>query len=158
LERDERFRSRLVLDVLDAETRAPVDPIAVDVIPVGPALHESWAAPTVVRRPGGATIEPLHPRDWRVWVRVGRAIVGEDFRIEEGEAEVHVTIPVGRPGILSGRVEIDAEDAPERPLVLFLFGDGNRVGGTEWQGGSLLDAYDRVEPDGSFRLEDVSPG
>ena len=158
LERDERFRSRLVVDVVDAETGAPVDPVAVQVTPSAPGPHESWAVPTIVRRPGGATIEPLHPNDWRIWVRVGRTIASQFVRIGEGEAEVHATVPVGKPGVLSGRVELEGEDTPVQVCVLYLFGNGHRPGNDEWKGGSLLDAFRPIEADGTFRLEDVTPG
>lgn len=158
LERDERSRSRLLLDVVDAETSAPVDPIAVQAFPNASGAHDSWANPIILRRPGGATIDPLHPGDWRIWVRVGRVITSQVLRIEEGEAEHRATVSVGRPGVLSGRVEFDGENDPVRVCVLSLYGDGDRPGDNEWKGGSLLDAYRPIEADGSFRLEDVSPG
>jgi hypothetical protein len=161
LERDERTRSRLVVDFVDVDTGAPVDPTAVAVLPNAPATYESWATPTVVRRPGGATIEPLHPNDWRIWVRVGRTITSQLVRIEEGEAEVRATVPVGRPGVITGSVECEGADAAEQVCVLFECGNGFRPGDSdhdEWSGGSLLTAFRPIEPDGTFRLEDVSPG
>jgi hypothetical protein len=120
--------------------------------------HASYAMPNVLRRPGGATLEPLHPGDFRIWVRAGRAITSQSVRIEEGEAEVRATVPVGRPGVISGRVEFDGESDPLRVCVLSLYGDGNRPGNNEWKGGTLLDAFRPIETDGTFRLEDVSPG
>jgi hypothetical protein len=108
---------------------------------------------------GLATIEPIYAGDWVLWVRTpAHAIARQMMHVDEGTAETAFTVRVGRPAILSGRVEFDGISPVRSVCLLFLIGDGDRPGGNDWRGGSLLDSYIRVQPDGSFRLENVTPG
>jgi hypothetical protein len=96
-----------------------------------------------------------------MWVRVeGRATAFVDFEIEPGQAEVVQRIAVGSAGTLAGRILFDERIQRREGFVSAQVGTAVVPAGGDWSGASasVSAAELPIEADGSFRLDQATPG
>jgi hypothetical protein len=143
---------------VDAATGDPCRPDHVLVVPATSGLTAPRGLPA--RTTGDlVTAEGLWPGTWRIWVGVpDRVLAVEDFRVEEGQAELEVRVEVPARGTLYGRVEFG--DVPAMDSI-YVHALGRRVlGGAvpSWARRSdLVGMFPFGSPGREFELP-VAPG
>jgi len=155
--------ARLVARVIDADTRAALDPIAARLLPrieLEPGA-QTPVPPAPRRVAGGAVVEGVRPGAYRLWAR---ADAGEpahvDFEVTETDRELELTIPVGGPSSLSGRVLLDGTIDPTHARVSAQIVDSRSSlpWGDEWKTTSQWHGMQPIDAEGCFRFEALIPG
>ena len=156
-------RARVVAHVIDASSRRPLDPTAVRLLPrfeFEPGANRP-VPPSPLRIAGGATVDGVRPGSYRLWARTAEGEPAHvDFEVADTEREIELTIAVGGPSSLSGRVVLDKSIDPThvRVSAQILNLQTSMPWGDEWKTDSVWRGLQGIEADGSFRFEGLIPG
>jgi hypothetical protein len=153
--------SRVVAEVVDAVTGAPLDPGREMLIAADPsqAVAVYRGAPTV--SPGRIVYEGIVPGEWTLWVLAdGRAAAHVAVRVAPGQEEVRVRVPCPAPGSVRGRVEGLPASAMGRAGMVFLaqVGVASKPSWVELESDPEMINAARLESDGTFLVEGCPPG
>ncbi len=153
-------KARVVAQVVDADTGAPLSPDEAQLIPARQEDRDLWNGHGKIELASGSlSAGRVRAGAWKLWVRIpGRPAAFVSLDVAEGQVEVPVRVAVGRPGTLRGRLEL-GDVGIEMPTWVSLGHEG--VWCTpEWAGYRTEKAIggERVGPDGTFEFPRVAPG
>jgi RNA polymerase sigma-70 factor (ECF subfamily) len=148
--------ARLVADVVDATSGAPLDPTEAHVHRVGHA--DGWFPGAATLSVGSVVVEHLFPDTWEIELRVkqgGR--LRRAFEITAPEQELHLKLAVGATGEIVGRVKWPEGRRPQYAGVFVIPDRCHAADGDGRPLGDVTDGFAHIGADDRFHFKDVQP-
>jgi len=155
----DRAEGRLVAELVDADSGVPLDALSAGLHL--PDREPGRKVPQARISAGRVAAEKLEPGRYQLWVRIqDHALAMTSFEIAAGGSEVHLRVPVGRPGGLRGTiVPNEGRDLSSARLVaVFLTEIGPMDPRRLHPGLSPQLGIGSADESGNFALQDLSPG
>lgn len=154
--------ARLVVELVERRSGRSLDPTTQLLQAIVDAKDDPRPrAPFPAATAGRVTVDPIPVGRWRLWIGApGMATTYVDVAVEGGEGEIRRRLELGPPGAVEGRVQVPEGVRPEALKVE----TGLDAIVSSWPGGGISGGGGEtfvtapVRPDGSFRLEGLTPG